>query len=443
MSGMRKLYLSICCAVFTLTVCGAEKIVFAGDLLTYSGDYRAIAQVYMALRKPEQKLYLLNAGIMGETAADALRRVDWDILHHQPSKVFLLFGLSDVRKNIRYTRNGAVVDPASIQSYKSAMEQMTDKLLAAGCKVVLVSPFPYDQESDIAAYNEKLNGDPGFAGLTAVLKDIAAQKNVELLDVHTELSRIIAAGDGDINLFRKNSRVDPSRTGSVALAMLIAENLGANIPVAEVKIDAAAGKYDAKGAELRYFRASDRSVRFTYRPERLPLPVDRDYRALAEVMELDKKLNSEMLSVTGLAEGMYEFKINGITVKTFSASDLAGGINLAHIDTTSNRTAKELSGLVPRLISSPGALRRLAVAGDIIRRSGGEPVDKAAGMKILEQTAAGSKDKIYLAQVITEYQKNIDKKDVLEKQILTQIDSLYSRAALRQFSVEITPMAGN
>ena len=73
---MRKLYLSICCAVFTLTVCGAEKIVFAGDLLTYSGDYRAIAQVYMALRKPEQKLYLLNAGIMGETAADALRRVD-------------------------------------------------------------------------------------------------------------------------------------------------------------------------------------------------------------------------------------------------------------------------------------------------------------------------------------------------------------------------------
>lgn len=421
---------------------GAENIVFAGDVITLNGEFRAIAQVYSALRNPVQKLYLLNAGIIGDTAADGLKRLEWDILRHKPAKVFLMFGLSDVRKNVRYSKQGAIIDPASIAEFKKATEEMVEKILASGSKVVLVTPFPYDESAEKTSYNEKLNGTPGFAELTEICKEIAAKRNVELLDVFSEVNKIIAVGNEDLLIFRKNNRTDLGSAGNIALAMLIAENLGAGIPIAEIKVNAAENKYNVNGAELRYFRASDKLVRFTYKPERLPLPVDRNYRNLAKIMDLDKRLNSEILTVTGLPPGIYEFKINGIVIKTFSAEELAKGINMAHLDTTSTRTAKELSALIPRLTAAPHQLRRMAKAESIIRNAGVDPNDKTAGLELLAKSIHITKNKAYHDQITAAYTKNIGQKSAVENQIKAQIDALYSRAAARQFIVEITPLTG-
>ena len=101
---------AIAVVVFSVFVSRAEEnIVFAGDIIASNGEFRAIAQVYAALRDPSRKLYLLNAGIVGDTAADGLKRLEWDVLRHKPSKVFLMFGLSDVRKNIRYSKSGSII----------------------------------------------------------------------------------------------------------------------------------------------------------------------------------------------------------------------------------------------------------------------------------------------------------------------------------------------
>ncbi len=434
---------AIAVVVFSVFVSRAEEnIVFAGDIIASNGEFRAIAQVYVALRDPSRKLYLLNAGIVGDTAADGLKRLEWDVLRHKPSKVFLMFGLSDVRKNIRYSKSGSIIDPQSIADFKSAMAEMTDKILASGSKVVLVTPFPYNESAEDQSYNEKLNGTPGYAALVAILKEIAEEKKVELLDIYTELNKIVSSGEDEIPLFRKNNRPLPGVAGNVAFAMLVAENLGAGVPVAEINVNAANNTYTVKGAQLLYFSASDKLVRFTYKPQRLPLPVDRNYRALAKVMDLDKRLNSEMLVVTGLPEGSYELKINGVVVKTFSAAELSAGINLAHINTTSSRTAKELSGLIARLTAAPYQLRRMAKAESIICDAGVNPADKAAGTAVLEKSLHITKNKTYHDQITDAYLKNIDRKSSAEAEVKAQIDSLYARAVPRQFIVEITPLAG-
>ena len=426
----------------SLILQGAEKIVFAGDIITMNGEFRAIAQVYSALRNPAKKLYLLNAGIIGDCASDGLKRLEWDILRHKPAKVFLMFGLSDVRKNIRYARNGTIIDPASVAAFKKATEEMTDKILASGSKVVLVTPFPYDESAEKSSYNEKLNGIPGFAELAAICKEIATKKNVELLDVFSEINKIIAAGNDDILLFQKNDRVNLNSMGNIALAILIAEKLGVGIPVATVHINVAEKKFNATGAELRYFRASEKLIRFTYKPERLPLPIDRNYRNLAKIMDLDKRINSEMLTVTGLPQGVYEFKVNGIVIKTFSAEELAKGINMVHLDTTSSRTAKELSALILQLTGAPHQLRRMAKAESIIHASGVDPSDKTAGMDILAKSIHITKNKAYHDQITNAYAQNIEKKASIESQITSKIDSLYSRAIPRPFIIEIVPLGG-
>ncbi len=91
---------------------GACTLAFLGDSLTqgaFESDpdsihgvfdfdcvYHNVLKKMLNARYPSMPVNIINAGIGGETAADALKRVGRDILSHNPDFVVVCFGLNDV-----------------------------------------------------------------------------------------------------------------------------------------------------------------------------------------------------------------------------------------------------------------------------------------------------------------------------------------------------------
>jgi len=66
----------------------------------------------------------------------------------------------------------------------------------------------------------------------------------------------------------------------------------------------------------------------------LPFPVDASAKPMLEMLPIEKDLNQELLSVAGLADGLYDVRIDGAPVGRHTAAELAKGVNLAFNEAT-------------------------------------------------------------------------------------------------------------
>ena len=76
-------------------------------------------------------------------------------------------------------------------------------------------------------------------------------------------------------------------------------------------------------------KATSDAVSFTRYDEALPTYVYPDTRKLSKYIPFDEDLNQYRFKVTGLKRGEWELVVQGITVGSFSAAELAKGLNLA------------------------------------------------------------------------------------------------------------------
>lgn len=70
-------------------------------------------------------------------------------------------------------------------------------------------------------------------------------------------------------------------------------------------------------------------VSFTCLEAALPFPVEESATAALDYVPFTKDLNQEILLMRGLAPGNYELSTNGQVIRSFTASELAEGVNLA------------------------------------------------------------------------------------------------------------------
>lgn len=71
-----------------------------GDSLTHGGRYHDYISLFYVTRYPRKKVSLFNCGINGDRTEDALRRLDGDVLSHNPGVVSVLFGMNDVDRSL-------------------------------------------------------------------------------------------------------------------------------------------------------------------------------------------------------------------------------------------------------------------------------------------------------------------------------------------------------
>ena len=114
---------------------GPINIVILGDSVSHgsivdSNDYETV--YWNLLKKKINARYnyipvnMICAAIGGTTAKDAVKRLDKQVLKHEPDLVIVCFGLNDV--------NGTLDD------YTAALRTIFERCLACGCEVIFLTP---------------------------------------------------------------------------------------------------------------------------------------------------------------------------------------------------------------------------------------------------------------------------------------------------------------
>jgi hypothetical protein len=132
-------------------------------------------------------------------------------------------------------------------------------------------------------------------------------------------------------------RVHPGPAGHVVMGAALLRAWKAPPLVTRVAIDAASkAVVAAEGSEVSVLAATDGGLAWTQKDRALPLPLGFEdgetelaQRAGADLESLDQ----QPLVVTGLAAGVFELKIDGQSIGTFTDAELAKGVNLARFNT--------------------------------------------------------------------------------------------------------------
>jgi lysophospholipase L1-like esterase len=306
-----------------------------GDSITAGGQYYRYIEVFYLTRFPEKKLEVVNSGINGDTGPAALKRLDWDCLDAKPTVVSVMLGMNDVGRSfykLEYRKPTFEAECAArAETYDQAMRQVTKRLLKAGVKVILIKPSIYDDTAELPMTNL-----PGCgAALTDYgrrLQAIADELKVATVDFNSPMAAINAERqkqDPHFSIVGRD-RVHPSESGHLVMAYEFLRAQKVSGIVSRIVIDAAAGKPGKlENCAVTNLKIQPKEVSFTCIENALPFPVSKLAAPALAFIPFTQELNQQVLQLSGLTPGDYELSIDSKKIRTFTAAQLAAGVNLA------------------------------------------------------------------------------------------------------------------
>jgi lysophospholipase L1-like esterase len=299
-----------------------DRIVFLGDSITEQYQYSTYLELYLTTHFPKGNKTFLNAGIGGDTAWGGAGRFQGHVLDEKPTAITIDFGMNDggygafkKELNDRYVKN---------------TEAMLKAAKKAGVRVALVSPNAVDP---------RVKGREGFKlyletqkKFYAPLKDLAAKYKVPFVDQYAITRAVLEKIEKDGKKVRPfGDSVHTSPSGALLMAHTILKGLHAPAVVSEVAIDTKAGKAKTKRCSVAKLENKEGQVTFERTDEALPMPIQQQWLEILPYVNQLKDLNWYGLKVTGLAAGKYNLLIDGKDVATFTAEQLAEGVNLGNL----------------------------------------------------------------------------------------------------------------
>lgn len=149
------------------------KVVCFGDSITKRG--------YPEILGKQPELNVLNAGVGGNTTAQALRRMERDVLAKEPDFVVILFGTNDSRIDSK-----RVYVP--VEKYSANLVSMIDSCEQIDARVILCTIPPIDEEPYFTRHDRKpFKAVGGLTSLLRVYRDAAigvgADRQVPVIDL--------------------------------------------------------------------------------------------------------------------------------------------------------------------------------------------------------------------------------------------------------------------
>lgn len=163
----------------------ANRIVFLGDSITYSGQYIETIEAYFVTRFPERRIEFLNLGLPSETVSglseeghaagkfprpELRERLGRVLEKAKPDLVFACYGMND---GIYLPFN-----EQRFQEFKDGIFRLREQATAAGAKIIHVTPPTFD---------EVKGGHPGYAATLDHYSDwLLGQRKAgwEVVDLH-------------------------------------------------------------------------------------------------------------------------------------------------------------------------------------------------------------------------------------------------------------------
>jgi lysophospholipase L1-like esterase len=322
-----------------------DTVVFYGDSITEQRLYTVFTEAFVLTRFPRLRIRFVHSGwggdrVTGGGGGPIDVRLQRDVLAFQPTVITVMLGMNDARY--------APFDQATYQTFTSGYDNIvkTVKKALPNIRITAIQPSPYDD----------VTRPPKFeGGYNAVLvrygeyvRELAQREKLNLADLNTSVVAALRTADQTDHeqaLQIIPDRIHPAPGGHMLMAEALLKSWKAPAVVSAVEIDAAAGAVTRSENTTVTELATKDGLSWMETDRALPMPIDwKDSVTRLAVRSSDfvKTLDDEPLRITGLSSGSYTLTVDGESAGTFTAAQLAAGINLAELTTPMTAQAGEV-----------------------------------------------------------------------------------------------------
>ncbi len=310
-----------------------DRVAITGDSITEQKIYSVYIEDYLLACRPAMNLTSIQFGWSGESSWGFLRRLDSDCLAFKPGVATTCYGMNDGAY--------APISAAVSDHYRRSMEGLVDAFTKAGTRVVVGGPGCVDtaafHRDSVSAeeYNKTL------AALNDIAKETAAKHNLPFANVYQSMHDVMEKAKsryGNNYTIAGNDGVHPGANGHLVMAYAFLKAFGCTGDIGTIAVDMRGGKAVASdGHKVASFEGDTLMIESSKYPFCFPagdqkraehLEDPNNARGVLEFFPFNADLNRFMLVVNNPTS--QNVKISwGNDSKTFSADQLAKGINLA------------------------------------------------------------------------------------------------------------------
>lgn len=325
-----------------------DTVVFLGDSITHQSLYTQYVEDFFYTRYPERRIRFHNAGVSGDTAADALARLEEDVKAIEPDFVTVLLGMNDGKYE--------PFSQETFSGYAAGMREIMQRIQESGASPVALSPTMFDhhqlalrKQDETFRFRDR-SFDEGYNSLMAYygawLRETAGAKQIPFVNLWGPLNDFtFAARRSQPDFSLVEDAIHPGAAGHFIMAYSL---LSASQPerrgVSSITIQERGGKWiAAKNEKVSDLVVSTdkEELSFTFLAKALPWVVperpsqyDLKWGPSApaglgyELTGAGHKLSAERLRISGLPEGAYELRIDDVLIGTFSHWNLGAKVEL-------------------------------------------------------------------------------------------------------------------
>ncbi len=334
-----------------------DRVLFYGDSITEQQRYSAYIEAYVRTRFPARKISFMGAGWAGDSAkggsiywdesGGAIEdRAAKDVAPRRATHITVMLGMNDAY----YSPFNAEWLGGFLNDYRHMLDLMHKA--APSARFTLLSPSPWDDYTRPPSFTAGVKGEGGYnATLIKYGEAIEAEakaKGYGFIDVNKGMREaMVLAAKTDPNEATKliPDWIHPDWPGALVMAAVMLEGWQAPSDVFHTVIDLDKATASGTGAKIK--EISDHS--WKQQDDSLPFPYDPADKAsalAADSVELGRKLDSQSVTVKGLAPGMWRLRIQGKTVLDASAEAFAKGVSLSGRSTPMREKSLEVLRLV-------------------------------------------------------------------------------------------------
>ena len=320
-----------------------DRLAICGDSITEQKMYSRIMEDYLTMCAPQLQVTVRQYGWSGEKVPGFLTRMTNDCLRFKPTIATTCYGMNDCEYRAYEDRIG--------QTYETNSVKMVEVLKAHGVRVVLGSPGPVSKMPSwvrtASGTTEDLN--LNLCTLRNLAIAIAQKEKVRFADVFWPLLNASYTGGqeyGTNYAVPGNDGVHPLWAGHTMMAYAFLKALGLDGDIGTFTVDL---KRDKIRVSAGHKVISARSGEYTVESSRYPfcacapagkaasgfpvcgqdgLDSEQSIRSGMTLVPFNQTLNRLMLIVKNGTAARYQVTW-GDDRRTFTAEQLAGGINLA------------------------------------------------------------------------------------------------------------------
>lgn len=184
--------------------------------------YHTKLRYILQMLYPNVPINMIHAGISGDHAVDAIKRVERDVCSYKPDLTIFSFGLNDCCKGM-----------SNLENYKEAIKQIIAKLKTCGTEIIFMTPNLMEDEvspelSD--SFTRELFADLIFSSKNSadryfeVAREICEEENVPICDCY-KIWKILKENDVDTMRLFSNRINHPIEQMHWLFAIKLAETI--------------------------------------------------------------------------------------------------------------------------------------------------------------------------------------------------------------------------